>query len=101
LIFSGKQVIQFKIMTAQAITSEIESRASARYTTWHIGVTNDPDGRRQDCERDGARTDFWTDWRADSADDAKEIAQRYINRGMKSMTAGELNPRKDVFVFIF
>ncbi len=87
-------------MTKDAITKEIESRTQGRYNTWHIGLTNDPDKRRDDCERDGERTDFWMDWRADSLEDAKEIETRFANRGMKVMS-GQLRPQGNVFVFIF
>lgn len=88
-------------MTKDAIINEIESRTSGRYNTWHIGLANDPDQRRQACERDGERTDFWMDWRIESEDEAREIEMRYANRGMKSMSAGKLQPHRDVFVFIF
>jgi hypothetical protein len=88
-------------MTAQAIINEIESRTSGRYNTWHIGLASNPEQRRQECEQAGERTDFWMDWRADSMEDAKEIETRYANRGMKLMTAGQLPPHRDAFVFIF
>ena len=88
-------------MTKQAIIDEIEKRTNSRYNSWHIGLTNDPDKRRGECETEGERTDFWVDWRADSAEDAKEIESRYSNRGMKLVSAGQLAPRRDVFVFIF
>jgi len=87
-------------MTKDAIINEIESRTSSKYASWHVGLTNDPDRQRQDCERDN-RTDFWMDWRADSLDDAREIEMRFVNRGMKQIVGATLQPRKDVFVFIF
>lgn len=89
------------VMTKEAIIADIESRTSSKYGSWRIGLTNDPDRRRQDCERDGEKTDFWMDWRIDSLDDAREIEQRFTNRGMKPMTVGQMQSRKDAFVFIF
>lgn len=88
-------------MTKEAIIDEIESRTSSKYSSWHIGLASDPDKRRQECERTGERTDFWMDWRTDSMEDAKEIEMRYANRGMKLMSAGQLPPHRDAFVFIF
>jgi hypothetical protein len=88
-------------MTKQAIIDEIELRTSSKYSSWRIGLTNNPDQRRRECEGEGERAAFWMDFVADSPADAKEIETRYTNRGMKPATAGELLPRKDVFVFIF
>jgi hypothetical protein len=88
-------------MTKQAIIDEIELRTSSKYSSWRIGLTNNPDQRRGECGDDGERTDFWMDFEADSPADAKEIETRFTNRGMKLVTVGELLPRKDVFVFLF
>jgi hypothetical protein len=88
-------------MTIDAINAEIDKRTNSKYGSWHIGVTNNPDRQRDDCERSGERTDFWLDWRCDSADDAKDIETRYINRGMKHIQTGQLSGRGDAYVFIF
>jgi hypothetical protein len=60
-------------MTKQAIIDEIELRTSSKYSSWRIGLTNNPDQRRGECGDDGERTDFWMDFEADSPADAKEI----------------------------
>ena len=88
-------------MTKQAIIDEIDKRTNSRYGSWHIGLTSDADRQKGDCERDGERTDFWMDWRADSIDDAKEIEMRYVNRGMKHIQTGQLSGRGDAYIFIF
>jgi hypothetical protein len=83
-------------MTKQAIIDEIESRTSPKYGSWRIGLTNNPDQQRRECDR----ADFWMDFETDSPAEAKEIESRYVNRGMQQVSAGALLPGKDVFVFI-
>jgi len=88
-------------MTKDAIIADIDKRTNSRYGSWHIGVANNPERQRDDCERNGERTDFWMDWRCDSADDAKEIETRYVNRGMKQIQGAPLASRGDAYVFMF
>ena len=88
-------------MTKEAIIDEIELRTSSKYSTWRIGLTNDPDQRRLGCEGDGEKIVFWMDWRTDSPADAREIELSFINRGMKRAAATKLQPHKDMFIFIF
>ncbi len=41
------------VMTEQEIISAIEGQIAGRYSSWTIGVTDQPNARKQQYERDG------------------------------------------------
>ncbi len=86
----------------QAITNRVETSKVANYSLWTIGLTHDPDERKEQHEADGKVTQYWQHWIADSLSDAQNIESFFINqKGMKGGTGGDLNARKIVYVYIF
>ena len=92
--------------TKQTIISEIKSRVESsktvNYTSWQIGITNDPTTRKQQHADEKKETKYWKQWLADSLSDAREIESYFIeNKNMKGGTGGDLSPHKTVYVYIF
>jgi hypothetical protein len=85
-----------------AIVKRVESSRTVEYSTWRIGLTHDPDERKQEHRNKGRNTDFWQQWRADSLSDAEQVETHFISeKGMEGGTGGELDARKTVYVYIF
>lgn len=85
-----------------AIVSRVERSKTVDYSTWRIGLTHDPDDRKQQHENEGRSTEYWRQWRAGSLSDAEQIESYFINeKGMKGGTGGDLDARKTVYVYIF
>ena len=91
-----------KISIKQAITDRVESSKTEDYSIWRIGLTHDPNERKQQHEDDGKSTKYWKQWTADSLSDAEDIETYFINdKGMKGGTGGNLSANKTVYVYIF
>lgn len=60
-----------------------------KYPYWYIGITNDPDRRRQEHADDGKNVKHWTQW---AADDAREVETYFQVLGMKGDTGGSKDP---------
>ena len=43
----------------QAIISRVESAKTGDYSMWTIGLTHDPDERKEQHENDGKSTKYW------------------------------------------
>jgi len=85
-----------------AIVNRVESSRTVEYSTWRIGLTHDPDERKQEQQNKGRNIDFWQQWRADSLSDAEQVESYFISeKGMEGGTGGELDARKAVYVYIF
>ncbi len=86
----------------QAIIVRVESSKTVDYSAWTIGLTHDPEERKQQHEVDGKSTICWNQWITDSLSDAENIESYFINtKGMKGGTGGDLSTRKTVSVYIF
>lgn len=89
-------------MDMQSIISEIERLTRGQYEEWTIGVTDNPDRRRAEHEEedddDGKRTSRWRDWYADTEDDARDVEEYFIDKGMQGGTGGQ---GQADFVYIF
>jgi len=85
-----------------AIVSRVELSKTVKYSAWYIGLTHDPDDRKQQHENEGRSTKYWNQWRADSLSDAEQIETYFINeKDMKGGTGGDLDARKTVYIYIF
>ncbi len=75
------------------IISEIESKARM-YKNWTIGITNDPDARKQ------AHGDplTWYQWKAPSEGAARRIERIFLEKGMKGDTGKGEYP---TYIYIF
>jgi len=76
------------MVSKSTIMSEIESRVQSaktkKYSIWTIGVTDDPQTRKQ--KHDDPK--YWMQWNADSEQDARDIESHFIDKGMKGGTGG-------------
>ena len=86
----------------EAIARRIEASKTVDYSNWIIGLTHDPDERKQRHQNDGNVTKHWMQWVADSLSDARDIESYFINKkGMKGGTGGNLSTQRKVYVYIF
>lgn len=91
-----------KASIKQAIINRVESAKTVDYSMWTIGLTHDPEERKQQHEDDGKSTKYWKQWVADSLSDAEEIESYFINeKGMKGGTGGNLSAYRTIYVYIF
>lgn len=74
---------------------------TSKYRLWHIGLTHDPDTRKQEHMTEGKTTAYWKQWEADSLSEAQDIESYFINKGMREGAEGDLNSREPVYVYIF
>ena len=97
----SEEIDMNKASIKQAIVNRVESTKAA-YSAWRIGLTHDPDERKQQHEDDEKSTKYWKQWVADSLSDAEDIESYFINdKGMKGGTGGNLSAHKTVYVYIF
>jgi hypothetical protein len=75
------------------IISEIE-RAVVTYSYWTIGITADPERRKQEHNNPS----FWRHWDAESESSARSIEKYFLDKGMKGDTGGGTYPH---YVYIF
>jgi hypothetical protein len=66
-----------------AIKEAIEGKVT-HYSVWTIGVTDDPDRRREEHDN----PDIWYHWNADSEQVARNVEAYFIDKGMKGGTGG-------------
>ena len=93
-------------MSKSAITMGINARVGSvgtPYSAWRIGLSHNP-AERQRYWQDIAKQDLacWTQWTADSLEEALAIQSYFIND--KRMNGGpevDLYANKTVFVYIF
>jgi len=81
-----------------AIDNQVRSIESKKYSIWTIGVTDDPDTRKDKHKQDGENVNHWQRWNADSENDARDIEAHFIKNGMKGGTGGG---GKANYVYIF
>ena len=82
----------------RAIEESVNSTKSKNYSIWTIGITNDPERRKNEHEANGHNTKFWKYWKAESETDAREIEKHFQGKGMKGGGGGGENP---TYVYIF
>ncbi len=63
-----------------------------KYPYWYIGITDDPDRRKQEHIDNKKNVKFWTEWPVDNEDDAGEIEKHFHDLRMKGSGGGSKNP---------
>lgn len=81
-----------------AIDNRVMSAKNKNYAIWIIGVTDDPNTRKDQHKSDDENVDYWQHWNADSEKDARDIEAYFIQKGMKGGTGGGGNAN---YVYIF
>jgi hypothetical protein len=85
-------------MNASQIVAAIEQRVASakdkRYSIWTIGITADPERRKNEH----GNPKYWMQWQADSEGIARDIEKYFLDKGMKGDTGGGENP---TYVYIF
>jgi len=64
------------------------------YSSWTIGVTDDPDRRRTEH----GDPKHWHQWRADTETIARNVEKYFLDKGMKGAPGGGEHPD---YVYIF
>jgi hypothetical protein len=86
-------------MTKQDIIKAIEDkRGSISYGSWTIGVTDDPETRKQQHENDGKNVSAWKHWKTDSEQIGRDVEAYFLEKGMKGGGGGG---GKAGYVYIF
>lgn len=93
-------------MNSQSIGNQIVGCVSAsqipNYGAWTIGLTHDPQRRKQEHESSGHDTRSWLQWLADSLAEAQNLEAFFIHtKGMKGGTGGNMSAYQAVYVYIF
>lgn len=90
-------------MDKATIMKKIEERVMSEehkdYTMWTIGVTDDPNTRKDQHKSNSKNVDFWTQWNADNEKDARDIEEFYLKK--KKMKGGGGGPGTADYVYIF
>ena len=78
------------------IKAEVESHVTSTlpYSSWTIGVTDDPARRR----REHSNPNVWHHWNADTDQIARNVEAHFVAKGMKGGSGG--TGRAD-YVYIF
>jgi hypothetical protein len=72
-------------MTESQLKATIErKRGNTSYSIWTIGVTDDPERRKE--EHNNPR--FWSHWPADSEAVARRVEKHFLDKGMKGAPGG-------------
>ena len=87
-----------KAQLVRAINDRIKKGS---YTSWHIGITNEPDERKNEHTSEGKDTRRWQQWRAATLKDARDTIDYFVNeKGMKGSGTGSAEEGL-VYVYIF
>ncbi len=86
------------VMTEQEIISAIEGHIAGRYSSWTIGVTDQPDKRKQQHERDGKDVSYWHQWDASTELVARRVERYFVDKGCRGAGGGPGNAN---YVYIF
>ncbi|MDE0526156.1 MAG: hypothetical protein OXI27_06130 [Thaumarchaeota archaeon] len=83
-------------MDKDSIIAAIDRKVT-EYFVWTIGVTADPDKRRQQ-HANNKNVSNWKAWPADSEEIARAVEKHFLDLGMKGDTGGGKNPT-NVYIF--
>ena len=62
--------------------------SAVEYSLWTIGVTDDPEIRREEHEGNGKDVNDWEHWIADSKRATREVEKHFIDLGMQGVGGG-------------
>ena len=88
-------------MNKQTIIDAIESVINGHYPEWTVGITNDPDRRKQEHANDGDSVKHWKEWLSDSLVDAQKIEKYFLDKDCKGGAGGNLRASKNTYVYIY
>ncbi len=81
------------------IRTAIERKiGNSGYSIWTIGITDNPTERREAHKNDGENTAYWSEWKADSENVARNVERYFLGKKMKGGTGGGKNP---TYVYVF
>jgi len=86
------------VMTEQDIISAIEGHIVGSYSSWTIGVTDQPNARKQQHERDGKDVSHWHQWDASTELVARRIERYFVDKRCSGAGGGLGNAN---YVYIF
>ena len=86
--------VVIEMLSREEIIENIEQIVTGDYTSWTIGLTEDPDRRKEEHKNPA----MWYQWQADSQLDAKYIEMYFQGKGMWGFPAEGDNP---TYVYIF
>ena len=66
-----------------AINGVVWRYPSTQLGDWYIGITNKPERRKDEREREGLNTKAWHWWTAIDEDTAIRVEKYFLKRGMK------------------
>lgn len=81
-----------------AIETRVKSSRVVDYSSWTIGITDDPDRRRKEHADEGDNVQYWMHWKAESEAIARRVEKLFLGKGMKGGTGGGDNP---IYVYIY
>lgn len=81
-------------MVEQQVKADIERYISGKYSIWTIGVTDNPQKRKE--EHDSPK--YWHQWSASTEQAARDIEACFLKKGCKGGTGGGGNAN---YVYIF
>ena len=70
----------------------------SQYSSWVVGVTDSPDRRRSEHDREGRLTWRWRYWDAETEDDARAVELYFLGKGMQGGPGGSGNAN---YVYVF
>ena len=86
-------------MTKQEIIDAIEKkRSNSQYSSWTIGVTDDPATRKSQHESKGKDVSSWKHWKTDSEQIGRDVERYFLAKGMQGDDGGGGNAG---YVYIF
>ena len=77
-----------------AIKAAIEARVTRYYSTWTIGITDNPNR----CREEHGNPNYWYHWAIDLPQTAQNVETYFLAKGMKGASGGY---RSADYVFIF
>lgn len=79
------------MVSESQMRSEIQNRVMSAekkdYSIWTIGVTDDPDRRKEEHGQEHS-VKYWVQWRSDSETAARNVEEYFLDKGMKGGTGG-------------
>ena len=86
-------------MSESDLKAAIErKRGTTSYDIWTIGITNDPERRKNEHKNEGRSVTHWSHWKANSETIARNVEKYFLDKGMKGGGGGGENPR---YVYVF
>ena len=86
-------------MSESDLKAAIErKKGTTSYDIWTIGITNDPERRKNEHKNEGRIVSYWSHWKANSETIARNVEKYFIDKGMKGGGGGGENPR---YVYVF